>query len=528
MKETCLLGTERRPLEIDQLPTEIKQKISDKGTEEQKLLDAITYMNFYKLHGTPLLKSKAEIKAEIITESQEALKGEGVVILKNILVQDYFLKNELLKRWLEIVDENNLLIPQNYILEVLEAGKGLRGKDKRSIINSIGNKGRHLLSIYPIKEYPSNKKTDVWEEGNADERKLYFKKLRQEKLDLSRSSFNDAWSSMNVREKRSYLALMNDTLGQDDLPMLQNIYEAEFENIAAKKVLTRECKIMICSMLCRLGHDKLLQEIKNGITPYLKAPSTNILKKLVGAGKSSLDLPKAPDDFWNGEKLNMLFGMEEKNGNIALFDYDPLYWLNVFIEYLPFNFWCQLLDQDTESTIKYFLEDKAFQTKVKSKKVSIFRQSLIQNAAYTKNKDLITILSKKLDGSDLEVLIHHMKQEDFENYIIRTKSFSKLHLYDSRFNAEEEKWSLSFSKTIISELVKMCNAGNIYPSQNFGSTISRYFHPEAISNLISGSKKIKVERTFHLWQDNVVTPIQNSLKIRNQLHQLKKDLKQKK
>ena len=525
MKETCLLGTERRPLELDQLPTEIKQKINDKDTEEQKLLNAITYMHFYKMHGTPLLKSKAEIKTEIITESQEELKGEGVAILKNILVQDYYLKNELLKRWLEIIEENNLLIPQNYILEVLEAGKGLRGKDKRRIVNAIGNKGRYLLSVYPIKEYPSTQKTDVWQEGNADERKLYFKKLRQEKLDLSRSSFSDAWALMNIREKRSYLTLMNDTLDQDDLSTLQNIYEAEFENIAVKKVLTRECKLILCSMLCQLGHDKLLQEIKNGIKPYLKAPSSNILKKLLGAGKASLDLPKDPDDFWNGENLNILFGMDEKNGNIELFDYDPLYWLNVFIEYLPFDFWCKILELDITSTVNYFLEHKAFQTKVKKKKVAIFRQSLIQNASFTKNKELVSALSKIIDGNDLEVLIHNMKQEDFENYVIRTKSFSKLHLYDARFNAEEEKWSLSFSKTIVSELIKLCNAGKIYPSQHFGSTISRYFHPEAMPNLMKDSKKIKVENTFHKWQDNVVTPIQNSIKLRDQLHQFKNDLK---
>ena len=75
-------------------------------------------------------------------------------------------------------------------------------------------------------------------------------------------------------------------------------------------------------------------------------------------------------------------------------------------------------------------------------------------------------------------------------------------------------------------LVKMCNAGNLHPGQNFGSTISRYFHPEAVSKLISDSKKIKVEKTFHLWKDNLVTPIQNSIKLRDQLHQFKNDLKQ--
>ena len=139
---------------------------------------------------------------------------------------------------------------------------------------------------------------------------------------------------------------------------------------------------------------------------------------------------------------------------IILGDYMP--WRDTS-SLLPFDFWCKILEQDTTSTINYFLEHKAFQTKVKKKKVAIFRQSLIQNASFTKNKELISALSKKIDGNDLESLIHNMKQDDFENYVIRTKSFSKLHLYDARFNAEEEKWSVSFSKTVVSELVKMCN-----------------------------------------------------------------------
>ena len=96
IKDIVLIGTDRKPLDTAVLPATIKTALNAGTTEEQKLLDAITYLHFYERHGNTS-SNYIDSPSKPVDETQEDTPEEANIALEEILKLDYLLKNSMLK-----------------------------------------------------------------------------------------------------------------------------------------------------------------------------------------------------------------------------------------------------------------------------------------------------------------------------------------------------------------------------------------------------------------------------------------------
>lgn len=519
LQEVVLLGTERRQLDTSRLPSSIAERLPTAASPERQALDALTYRYFYQRTGTETDTYAGTLPTEILSETKPYI-GEALAnILASILDLEYSLKNELLKLWIHRVYNRGELIPSEKVLPMLEVCRPLNQHSRRKVTEIIGVRGQTILQHKSYQTYHFTALSETqWTEGPLEGRKLYLIKLRTTDPQKAIELLAQTWPSEGVRERISFLQLLSSNLSEEDLPFLVEMYE-EYDNVPVPKTLSRVCKLHLVNMLTRLGHRPTLERIAEFMRPYLASQKAKgLLQKVWSGWSTNLLLPTAQDDHWNGPVVNTLFGLEEKNLNLKLYDHDSHYWMSELLAWVPMQIWADLLHMSPLQSTTYLLQDAAFQTVIGGKKVAIFRQVLLDSALRNTDATLVSDLSKLISGEDVKPLVPHMTQPDFEKYVMSHRLFLDLDLLTSRPISTANGWSAHFSKNIISKLLKICKGKSFNPHQKFGNTIARYFHPEAFSHLLKSSGNFQNKTWFYAWRENIVEPIRASLLIRQKLN----------
>ncbi len=526
LKNTALLGTDRKQLDTQELSAEIKKRIPTNSKEEQQLLDALTYDYYMRLNG--LLPNQVAIDniPEAITEDKVYISPAMNLLLVDVLAEKQHIARPMALEILEFITRHNQLLRPEATLAILEKTFVSEKKISPLVNATIGNRGQKLFELFPELKIKAKKMT-TWDEGNTAERVKIFEGWRNSEEghpELSIEKLQKDWPSEGIRSKLTYLKVIAKTLKETDGDFLNTIYTDEFENKKITRKTDKSCKKYLISSLTRLNKISILTEIKRAITPYLTESKS---KKILGigiGGKRKIFKPlKKTDAFWDGEYLSGWLGLSDKNLDLARFDYDPLYWLAEMIEILPFTFWCDLLEQDTPTIVNYFLTDKQFQVKITDEKEPILLSALIKNAEMTRDTELLEALSQSnYHEEDSPTLITLLSDHQFETYITTNKLWDDIALVSTRLKAHQSVWSKNFSETYLTELQLAISKGECYPEHNFGALLTGVINPAALPYLKKIHDEAIYKNWFNVWNTGVTQPIIRKINLTIRLRKIQK------
>jgi hypothetical protein len=526
LKNTALLGTDRKQLDTQDLSTDIKKRLLSNDTQEQQLLDALTYEYYASINGLLPPQVALDNIPEAITEDKAYISPAMNLLLVDALSEKQHIARPMALEILEYIASHNQLLRPEATLAILDKTFASDNKISPLVNAAIGNRGQKLFELFPEMQIKSKKETN-WDDGNTSERIKIFEKWRNSEdghPELSIQKLRKDWPSEGIRSKLTYLKVIAKTLIDIDGDFLYSVYSTEFENKKITRKTDKSCKKYLISSLTRLNKIPLLTEINQSLTPYLTESKS---KKLLGigiGGKRKIFKPlKKTDAFWDGEHLSTWLGLSESNLDLARFDYDPLYWLSEMIEVLPFSFWCNLLEQNATTVVHYFLTAKQFQVKITDEKESILLPALIKNAEMTRNTELLEALSKSsYQEEESPSLITLFSDHQFETYITTNKLWDDIALVSTRLKAHQSVWSKNFSETYLTELQLAISKGECYPEQNFGALLTGVINPAALPYLKKIHDEAIYKNWFNVWNTGVTQPIIRKINLTIRLRKIQK------
>lgn len=528
LKEVLLIGTDRKPIPWDSLPESLRQKTQADQSDANHLLQVITYLTRYDNYNTTLpIQSNINLPEIITDEAEHEVNPQALSILGEILSQEYLLKNQLLTEWIDIVAQSDQTVPYEKILKLLDHAMNLNMATREKLLSIIGNKGRYVAQLMHADKYGGHKELDIsqWDIANLDDRKKLLAQINKEKPVQANQLLQSAWPQSSIREKLSLLQVLSDNLQEENNIWLEEILEQEYKERHIKQSTARQCKLLIIAMLLRLNDPYLQNLIRSNLQAYLtKTQSAGLMKRMVGIKSTGINLPNDADTFWNGESMNSLFGIADKNNNIKLFDYDPQFWFAELIKITPWKLLCEIFESKSDDLVKYLIKDKSFITKIANEETPILIDAIVSNAHATKNSELISSIASLIDHPKCHELCALMNQSEFEKYVSRHKLFTQIDILASRAPSLEHNWSVHFSKNMISELLKICKSGKFRPHPKFGHTTARYFHPKAIDHLMSAASNFQNEHWYSTWKNNLVDPIIIGMRLKDALNQMKENI----
>ncbi len=478
IKEVALIGTGRKTINIDELNPLFKEKIDANSTEENKLLQVLTYES-YSVHGNIPTKISVLESAEIIEESKTYLPKEACEKLSQIFALDTILKEVGMKMFIDqVINADRIVLPE-FVLKLLKEGNAFNKNTRKDILKIIGERGKLILPLMKGLKYEVAE-TVSWEVASYAERKELFDEMRKVESAPAIEKLKATWSTEGIKEKLGFLKIISDTLDASDESFLKEIFEAEFKKSLSKKTEI-ECKSIIVSMLLRLRSNPIYEEVKTKLKAYVNTTSHKVLGISLGKETYEFKTPISNDNFFDGALLKDYFGFEEKNIDVALFDNDNLSFLAQMIEVFPMKLWAELMHKDIKLTVEYF---NAFTTKIKGENVSIFKSFIITNAINNNEEEVATAISQIYPNDYLSNIVHLLPQKDFESYISKGKFYNNSDLFLARPRSEATKWSHVFTKNYISEIITLYKSNPYHGTKIHGQVLALYMSKEAIPDVM--------------------------------------------
>jgi hypothetical protein len=519
IKEALLLGSEKRSIQEEIITPLHNSKIASCKNEEERFLDLVTYDYFYNNSSMSFRKYEETLPRILITESKEVAPEVYNEVLRVIFLQDDMVKNFFLRRWISKVAQADKLCHPKYILEVLNSGNNYNQNLRKEIYEIVGEKGRYMLSQFPNEKYNFDVKENIWEHGTLEERKKYFQSLRQADPTTAIELLDEAWQGLNIKEKIAFGKIIADTIETSDLSYINKWYK-DYDLIKVDKPTSKELKRLLQSIRCSLDQD-LLASIENSLRPYIVKPESGFFKKIFqGPSYLVFNLPSNQDEFWNGDNMNQLFGFEEKNMDIALYEKDSYYWLACMIEILPLEFWCKLLGGDSNQMVEYFLKHENFITLINKEKIPIFKQSLLHNLKSKSDPTLLNELIKHLTFYEIEFHCHLLSREKFESSIIENNLITRADLYHKWYEHNREKWSPSFTKKVMEHIKELAKTHGMYYLKAVGIAMSLYMDDCGNNELEKLDAGFRNESWYSSFRESIMLPVQMGTYINNILNQL--------
>jgi hypothetical protein len=519
VKEALLLGSEKRSIQEDMITSLIHSKIASCKNEEERFLDLVTYNYFYNNNSLHFRKYEETSPRVLINETKEVIPEVYNEVLRTIFLQDEMVKDFYLKRWIFKVGQQNKICHPKYILEVINSGSYYNEGLRKEVYEIIGEKGKYMLTQFHNDRYKFDVKHNVWEEGVLEERKKYFQEIRLAEPSKAIELLDQSWQGLNIKEKIAFTKILAENIEIGDLTYINNWYK-EYDMIKVDKHTTKELKKLFQSIRYSLDQN-LLDQLEVSLRPYIVKSEADFFKKFFqGSSNMVINLPSNQDDFWNGENMNRLFGFDEKNMDIAIYDMDSAYWLSCLIELLPFKFWSKLLGGDGSYLIEYFLDYETFIAEVSTEKISILRLALIQNLKNKNDKVLLKLLFSHLPFHSLESHCHLLTRDEFEAAIIENNFFAKTDLYHKWHEHNRVKWSSSFTKKVMEHSLGLAKTNTMSSLKEIGIAMALYIDESCNNELEKMDEGFRNKSWYPSFREKILLPVQMGTYINNTLNQL--------
>ena len=519
LKEIALIGTDKKPVDATMLGDKVNEAVTTlQSPSEEQFLDTLSIAHYYMEAGSLPSVCEEDVIAFDQEEEQEIAPDEVLDVVKDLSYQDKNIQQEVLNVWLNYLYENKLIISSSMILTLLNVSYGLPNATKQKVLAVIGKRGHWILSFkqdYAVTLV--NEETDVWSNGTTAERKLYLENLLQQDVQQALVCLKQTWDSESVTVKKSFIGLLQNYTTEEVYAFAAEKYSNEFAWREKEKQTSTECRYLLAKMLLSDTTSELFQSIRDSLKPYFQKEKGKLLS-FGGTGKMKLVLPREPDAFFNVDVMNKQYGLGNKY-DIALFDYDTMYWFSELLEAIPLQWWIDEFGFKTEAFKKYLLDDDQFTTVQKNKKISVLKNSLFSALSQVKNKDLVELFCSEGFVHDHPQLLSYLSLDKFEKFMYRNKTISEVWFLAY---SPAGIWSSFFSEKLMGCVFEFAKKGDYYALQSIFRSSVHHMHVDALHFLERYNASLQESPNYNMWEKHFYSPLKYMLNVKQVL---KQDLK---
>lgn len=521
---SALLGTDKRPFDIEDLPEPLKSEIKnyDHLTNEQKLLTTSTLFLYYKYAGACPQKFDGDLHFEPIIEFKQVIVEDSIKILYRIFETGYYEKEYLLNLWLDkLIDKNNIVDP-NQIVPLIRSGANMTKSTRKKICNVIGQRGNMILPLIQEFVIPPSSLNQIkeWKEGSQEERKNFFIELRNSNQAEALSIVRSDWDTENVIFKKSLIEIFADQTNEAEYQFLNNLYSGEFTAKHKEKKTETECRYLLASTLMKNPLSELYKSTSNKLKNYKGEEKKSGLMSFLSSSKDNvIKLPNNQDSFFNGENMLNTFGIDPKNPDPALYPTDVLYWFSELLAIFPISGICELIDKKLIDTFNYLTSHKDFIVKIEGKDVSILLNSLVKNVSIFKDQNLLFLVLSKDQQPNKYELLQYTDIKEFESYIIKEKLYLEAQAIQYH-PAEYQDWSESFSIKILDFTYNSLVVSKNHYNDKINHKMIKQLHVSSLYRLEELYQSDVSDNFKDYWIKNVYQPLKTSIEIKLSISKL--------
>lgn len=512
LKQTALVGTEKKTLDISSFPESIRQCLVD-GDPETQFLQANAYLHYYRLAGQyPRLYSGAV--DEFIIEEERPIAPDSLLQLypKFVLI-DYHLRDAILRSWLNVLIKTGTIVNPEIVVNLLRDGQNAPAATKAMITSVVGKKGAWIIENDPALSFVIQKEAKVaWSEGTAAERKAAFSSIYATDPAAAIEQLKSTWSGESIVTKKVFLEWLVDHPSDAAVAFSESILP-EFTQQPKEKKTEKECRRLVAAMLLRTPGSSLYTMTTERLDKYFTKDKKGLLGFVSGKETVSMKLPESGDDFWNAGTMDVVFGVDG-NGDIALFHTPSQYWLSHVLTNIPMTYWTGHFDGEYSRCVEYWLTHSSFTTIVSGSIVSIFQGALIANAQIHNDHLLANVLINRWKASEKLTLLSILEPMDFERYVANNDLWDDFEtMAGGPFDAERS-WSLKFSERVLEHVYELALKNK---PTGLGRVIALYAHPDALDTLYRINEKARNSSLYNVWSTGIFQIAHTPLEVRNKI-----------
>jgi hypothetical protein len=520
---SALLGTDKKPLNIQVLPEDIRSELVAMGqdTAEDTLLKAAAIHHFYNRSGT--LPAKLEKTGfSQITESKSFIDTPTINVFLRIKETGYYEKEYLLQLWLDKVIGQNKIVAPNIILPIINLGIGLSKNTKKKIMAILGERAKAILPFKPdfkAKELQSNI-TDQWKEGSPEERRTFISELRTKDVDQPLSLITSDWPTETMVFKRIIIEILSEQTQPSEFSFLTSLYENEFAAKPKEKKTEIECRALLAKVLLKNTNSNIFQSTVAALQKYIgQEKKSGIMGLLTGGKNKVIHLPTVADTFFNAENMVNIYGIDPKNSDPAMFKTDVIYWFSALLSIMPLDILTSLSEKSKKEIFEYLLNNNEFKAKIEGKDVSIFLNALSENVKNNRDQELLQMILL-FDNHDRKYLLFpYSDNKVFEEYVINKKLFLEAQVI-THHPANYEDWSPYFSVKMVEATYKSLVVDKKHYYDKINQLMAKHLHISTLSRLEEMYQSAASDHFKEYWIKNVYQPVKTSIEIKTSISNL--------
>lgn len=520
---SALLGTDKKPLNIQALPEDIRSELVAMGQDsaEGTLLKAAAYHHFYSRSGT-LPEKLQKTDHSQITEKKPCIDALAINVFMRISEAGYYEKEYLLNMWIDKVLSQNKIAAPNIILPIINLGIGLSKNTRKKIMAILGERAKAILPLKPdfkAKELQSDV-MDQWKEGSPEERRIFISELRTKDVDQALSLIQSDWPTETIVFKRTIIEILADQTQPTEFSFLTSLYENEFAPKPKEKKTEVECRALLAKVLLQKAGSHLYQSTFSEIQKYISQEKKSGIVGLLTGGKDKvIHLPTVADTFFSAEKMVNIYGIAAKNPDPAMYKTDVIYWFSELLSIVPLDILTSLLEKSKQETFDYLVTNNDFKAKIEGKDVSVFLNSLSENVKNYRDQELLKMVLQ-FDTHDRKyLLLQYSDTNVFEEYVIKEKLFLEAQVI-THHPANYEDWSTYFSVKMAEATYKSLVVDKKHYYDKINQLMAKHLHISTLSRIEEMRQSAVSDQFKDYWIKNVFQPVKTSIEIKTSISNL--------
>ncbi|GAB2678422.1 DUF5691 domain-containing protein [Kribbella swartbergensis] len=264
---SALLGTDRRPVHLEELPEPIRERLGDGG-----LLDAAALATVYKRAGRKPLR---DLEPLAVAPGEDRPLPRPVAIRRLAAMLGGF-QTTALGEWLRAADARGWGVPPEHLPALADYARN-RPDYRPLVVVAAGRRAAGLAELNPEWKFlhaavAESNDPELWTHGNALQRRTWLRRTRERDPAAALEALREVWQTESAVTRAEFLGLLADGLSAAD----EEFLEAALDDRA------KEVRRGAARLLARLPGSRYGERMIERLWSHL----------VVSQGVLAVDLPK--------------------------------------------------------------------------------------------------------------------------------------------------------------------------------------------------------------------------------------------
>jgi len=522
LMETLLLGTERKALNLNQLPEPIQTALQNQpsASAEQQALLALALQVPYERAGRQPQRLAEQPALPTLEETLPEAPERWIALLPQLETLEGKLRDTLVRQWAREIAKQQLRLPHTALMRTVRLGRKLNKDTKLALLAILGERGRWVVQQLPEYGYPVSAELslgDLWQEGTTAQRKNYLTSYREENTDQARELLRSTWDTESISQKRAFLEILTAQAIPTDQAWLEALLAGEFAFQPREKKTERECRALVAGALLSLPESTLHQMVKKALLGWQGQQKKGGLLGLGAKTQVTWTLPRGEDAFWNELNLRALLGWDTQNYDTTVFPEARLAWLHELLVHWPFAHWKDIVGHSGRELVNYWLRQPEYLHQGNP----IFWETLWNVAIHQYIPQLAELLYPLVAANDRRQYVRFLTPTAFEKEVESLGAWLDAYLLQqSPHLITNEHWSFRFSEKWLNRVVQSYSQSTYSVPHSLGEAAAPLFPLAARSKLMKYHQESQGRVWQQTWEQHVYLPIRAALDIRETLEAL--------